>query len=777
MDANKIWEKISYYIGLLPIGALMGVAVYASGIEIKDFDLWLHLATGRFIVDNGFVPSVDVLSNAIAGKPWVNHEWLFQVLVYQIYGTFGPDGLIKMQVGIVFLTMSILFMLGWSKEKYLIATFGLILMFMNYQQRFTIRPDIFSLLFFAMYIYALALHINKRWIAVFLVVIQVLWSNMHGFFFFGPLFVLIGLVSEWMKRNIPLPWQWNESGRLTDDEYVRLKFIFAGVLLACLVNPQFIKGALYPLGVFFSIGNEGKIFFDYIQELAKPIERHNIFEINAYVFYKIMIVVSAFSFVFNRRRIDISALFFWLIFLVFSLKAVRNAAFFGFAGYLVLITNAMNVSYKDFLPIRFIDKKFECITSIFLSLIMLAWLFQYGKTISTRSYYDFDAYKYKSEFGGVGQRVYPDKAVDFLVDNNIKGNFFNDFNSGAYLLGRTHPNIKVFIDGRTEVYGAEFFKEYQKMWMQGDAVLLDKVINDINLTGALLNSSLTPVPEETLRYFYKKDEWKLVYFDYDGLVFLKDIPANQDFINQYEIDLDNWSPKDLDLYKFGVTRAIPYQFYARAYSLYNIGKLDLALEQAKRAIDINPQYAEPYHIVGQIYIQRKDYQKAFENFRKASMLDPLDKKIRYNLAHSYIDLEQYDGAIEQYLAILEGWPFEIEARFRLTQAYAHKKDAENAFLYLNQILKAKPTALGDAVLVGDIFYEKNMYEETIQVFERIAALDDKSPVAFKKIAVAADALGDKQRASQALQKALEISPDDEELKALKAKLEGPDKSG
>ena len=40
---------------------------------------------------------------------------------------------------------------------------------------------------------------------------------------------------------------------------------------------------------------------------------------------------------------------------------------------------------------------------------------------------------------------------DFLVANKVKGNFFNDFNSGAYLVGRCSPNIKVFIDGRTEV--------------------------------------------------------------------------------------------------------------------------------------------------------------------------------------------------------------------------------------------------------------------------------------------------------------------------------------
>jgi hypothetical protein len=68
-------------------------------------------------------------------------------------------------------------------------------------------------------------------------------------------------------------------------------------------------------------------------------------------------------------------------------------------------------------------------------------------------YYDFDKFERKMEYGGVSLRNYPYKAADFLVANKIKGNFFNDFNSGAYLLGRASPDIKVFIDGRTEVYG------------------------------------------------------------------------------------------------------------------------------------------------------------------------------------------------------------------------------------------------------------------------------------------------------------------------------------
>jgi len=317
MIIKNFWEKINYVCGLVALASIFGVLVVSANVEIMDLDLWLHLAMGKFITFHRYVPSVDVLSCSIAGSPWVNHEWLFQVAVYNIFNTWGADGLITMQVVIAALTMMLLLFLGYSRKRQLLVTIALFLVYMVYHQRFTIRPDLYSLLFFTIYIFVLSMHIDKRWATPVLFVVQILWSNMHGFFFFGPLFVLIGIVSEWIKRNARLPYEWNESGRLTDDEYGRIKRIFLVVILACLFNPMFIKGAWYPIGVFFSLSGENKIFFDHIQELKKPITWNTLFSQSHFLYYKMMIVLSFVSFVFNRRRIDISALLFWLVFLVF----------------------------------------------------------------------------------------------------------------------------------------------------------------------------------------------------------------------------------------------------------------------------------------------------------------------------------------------------------------------------------------------------------------------------------------------------------------------------
>ena len=50
-----------------------------------DDDVFWHLATGRFIVQNGYIPSTDVFGFITAGTKWIPFEWGWDVLTYLIY--------------------------------------------------------------------------------------------------------------------------------------------------------------------------------------------------------------------------------------------------------------------------------------------------------------------------------------------------------------------------------------------------------------------------------------------------------------------------------------------------------------------------------------------------------------------------------------------------------------------------------------------------------------------------------------------------------------------
>jgi len=698
MISERFWKNLSTTLGWLSFGVLFALLTFISSMEIKDLDLWLHLRMGYWISHHGFVPSYDVLSCTIAGKPWVNHEWLFQVLVYKIQSAYGFDGLISMQSFVVALTFLVLLFLGYNRDRQWLTVYTLLMVLMVYQTRFTIRPDIFSLLFFVLYIYILSLHISKRWAVYVLVILQILWSNMHGFFFFGPLLVGLGIFSEFIKRRVPLPCEWNKVGRLSDAEYLSLKKILPLVMLACCVNPLTFKGAWYPVGVFFNLAGENKIFFEHIYELQRPISWDNIFT-DRYCYYKILIVISTLSFVFNRRKIDISSLLIWGIFLGFSLAAIRNLIFFAAAAYMVTIVNVLSISWEELVPFRFDSSKFKHMTGIFFKLGIMFWMLNYGLQLSGDGYFDFDTYNRKSEFFGVSKRVYPYKAVNFLLRENIKGNFFNDFNSGAYLVGRANPNIKVFIDGRTEEYGADFFETYQKIWQKGNAHVFAYFENKDNITGALLNNAHQQIPEDCLKMFHSLKDWSIVYLDDDGVIFLKQTPYNKPFIDRFAIDISKWRPRPMDLLKLGTKRIDPFPYNDRANILETMGADEGALLESKEALKVAPDDSASYNMLGKVYAKRKDYKKAFENYRIGAMYAPGDLKARLGLAQAYENLKDYNDAAIHYQRLLDGAPKDFQGNFGLARVYAMLGQDQKA---LDQLARAKKLGLEDKVDVQKI---------------------------------------------------------------------------
>ncbi len=763
--SDFFYRTLSRITGYFAFGVLLGLYALSTNIEIKDLDLWLHLKMGKFIIEHWSIPHVDVLSCSIAGKPWINHEWLFQVVVYTIKTLWGFDGLITMQVVVVLLTVAILLLLGYHPQRQALVAFVLLLVLFNYQMRFTIRPDIFSLLFFALYMQILSMKLQERWSVLALFVIQVLWTNMHGFFFFGPVFVSIAVMAELLKRYVKMPYQWNEVGRLTDEEYKRLQLIWFVVIAACFLNPCFVEGAAYPIKVLMNVSGDTKTFFKHIMELQRPITSwDNLLSRDAYPHYKILIFMSFLSFLFNRRRIDVAALLFWLAFLAFSLAAVRNLVFFSFAAYLVILANAMSIRLDDILPIRFSQQKFKHISAIFLKLGLTFWMLDFGAQMMNNGYFDYDTFERKSEFGGVSKRNFPYKAVDFLVQNNVQGNFFNDFNSGAYLIGRTYPRIKLFIDGRTEVYGADFFNEqYMKVWRDGDEKIFDKLDSRYNMTGAFLNSNSQQIPDKAAKMFFGKKDWVPVYFDYDAMIFLKDVPQNKELIDRFKIDFKTWEVPDFDLKNLGSKPITARPQINRAYTLFSLKLYDLALQEVNMAAKIAPQDIEIYKLRGKIYDAQEKYQESFENFRIASSMSPTDVDLRGKLGQAYEFIGDYKNAIKQFERVVGQSPGDALGFYSLARCYAKDGNIEKAREMLRKAVSLDPDNATELLKVGDIMYDQKEYNRAAVIYSKaLFGQKDLANVHYK-IGKAAVALKDYEKASVHFKKGLAIEPDNKDL--------------
>ncbi len=74
------------------------------------------------------------------------------------------------------------------------------------------------------------------------------------------------------------------------------------------------------------------------------------------------------------------------------------------------------------------------------------------------------------------------------------------------------------------------------------------------------------IPEGILQYLYSHQDWRMVYFDYDAVIFLKNISEYEDIIKEFHVDLKNWEPPKMNLFKLGAANVIPFQHYYRAYT-------------------------------------------------------------------------------------------------------------------------------------------------------------------------------------------------------------------
>ena len=82
----------------LPLPVLIGGALYVIMLAygpklLGDPDSYSHLALGRWIIAHGAVPTVDPLSQTMAGQPWVAFEWLSEVIYTLAYNLAGWAGI------------------------------------------------------------------------------------------------------------------------------------------------------------------------------------------------------------------------------------------------------------------------------------------------------------------------------------------------------------------------------------------------------------------------------------------------------------------------------------------------------------------------------------------------------------------------------------------------------------------------------------------------------------------------------------------------------------
>ena len=110
--------------------------------------------------------------------------------------------------------------------------------------------------------------------------------------------------------------------------------------------------------------------------------------------------------------------------------------------------------------------------------------------------------------------VFPVDAADWIQENDLKGNGFNHFPWGGYLLYRFWPDRLVFIDGQTDFYGEELTREYEEVITVGES--WETVLYKYEVEWALI-----PAGSDLAEVLTYDSTWSLVYFDQTAVIFTR----------------------------------------------------------------------------------------------------------------------------------------------------------------------------------------------------------------------------------------------------------------
>lgn len=711
----KVLDISEYVLGLIAaIGLFLFVHLNMS-YELQDPDIWLHLKTGEYIVQHRTVPQVDIFSSTVSNKEWIDHSWLVQVIFYLVFHFGGPDNLIFLSAIVVTFAFLFLFLSVYGERKYLTLSVGILFItILASRIRFNIRPENFSILFFSLYIFILTKQVRKSWVFL-LPLIQLIWVNSHGFFILGPLMVGIFILAEKLKRTNLLPWEWAKTDLLDRDSYRNLGRVFLLVSLVSFINPYGYKGALYPLWAILNFIGKSSIFYKYIGELLPTWLYYK-----AVVAYYIFIALSLLAFLLNLRRINLAYLMLWLIFLGISFRVNRNVIFFNFFAFLTTtdgLIKSLNTKKTNFIENFFGKPKYLLVYLLKFTIIviLILWLVRNNYSILVRRYYIFEENRTKSALLGITAKGYPDKAVDFILGNDLTENIFNQFNYGSYLIYRFFPKKKVFIDGRTELYGEDFSKSYQKI-LSIDKDTINNTFNKYNINTVLLSERGFDFGNLS-NYFFNNLNWALVYFDENSLIFLKDTPQNKMLISRLRVDLKKSETKKADLDKIGLKNVYPEPYVNRAWIFYYLGLDEEALNEAKEALRILPSCADAYNIIGRIYIKQKLYGEAFESLRLARIYGPFDGATFISLGNLYMETGKFDDAVKAYKNLTKLNPYSAEGFYLLSRSYNQTKNTKLAIASLRTALKLNPFAARYYKELGELLYKNNDFKGATQVYK------------------------------------------------------------
>jgi hypothetical protein len=468
---------------LLVIILFLSIFVMATQ-GIGDPDFFWHLRTGQLIWERRSIPREDPFSYTARGQAWVAHEWLTETILFALYSLIGQKGLILAFALLITCTFILVYL--QCEGRPWLATFVVLLASLTSAISWGVRPQMISLFLSALFLYILTRKESRLWL---LPPLMALWVNLHGGYLLGLALLLLHIMGEGVSL---LKAPQGERRHLK-----KLSFIFLLSGGFTLINPHGWRILSYP---FATLGSQA--MQAYIIEWFSPDFHQAQFQPLA-----ILILVTWLTLFFSRAPRHPRDILFLLAFGYAALRSARNVPLFAVVAAPILSKQLASLWEGSWLQRRLSQKGQRrpnlhlCALNWFLLLIIL----------SAGSFKVALALK---ENESLQRRIFPVAAVDYIEQQDLRGNIYNLYQWGGYLIWRLYPKEDVFIDGRADVYGDKFIEEYLEVYR------VRKGWRDV-LERYNVNSIIIEKDSTFATLLAESPDWQQVYADELAVVFVR----------------------------------------------------------------------------------------------------------------------------------------------------------------------------------------------------------------------------------------------------------------
>jgi hypothetical protein len=436
--------KITLY-SLVLLAFAMIATVQSS---LADPDFFWHLRAGQWMVENKEIPANDPFLWTQTSTPWMNHEWLSDVIFYAVHKGAGGAA-ISVLVGLLFGgTLILLYRFLTLKASPFLAILFTSLAAAVVLPWASCRPQSITYFLFTVFLVGLLryredLKVTRLWL---LPPLMILWANLHGAFIIG--IVLVGMIAG----LITIEALWNKGISAWRQSLRSAAAIWAcwiGTVVAACLTPYGPKLLIHPFKVM-------KLWIvPYISEWQPAVFGH-LSSASLFFLIGVWVLVQ----IFRSDKPSLFDLALPVVFTLLSLSQIRQAPL----GAIVLSASIaphltdvyskvldllkskvkqgalVSKASQDLGPIQYVINGTLAVISVIAVALLL-----HGKL--DRQLKEMDPL--------IGH-----SAISFLATHPQSGPIFNDYGYGGYLTWRLWPEQKAFIDGRADMYSDQFAKEY-----------------------------------------------------------------------------------------------------------------------------------------------------------------------------------------------------------------------------------------------------------------------------------------------------------------------------